>query len=79
KSEKILKGIAACEGIAIGRAFLLEQGEDLFFIPIRKISKENIKKEISRYSEALEATKKQLIETKERILKALGKQHADLI
>ncbi|MCS7230604.1 MAG: phosphoenolpyruvate--protein phosphotransferase [Elusimicrobiota bacterium] len=79
KKEKVLNGIAACEGIAIGKVFLLEQGENLFFIPIKKISKEDIKKEITRYKEALELTKKQLIATKERILKALGKQHADLI
>ncbi|MEM4368470.1 MAG: phosphoenolpyruvate--protein phosphotransferase [Candidatus Anstonellales archaeon] len=79
KTEKILTGIPACEGIAIGKAFLLEQGEDLFFIPVKKIPKESIKKEIVKYKDALELTKKQLIATKERILKALGKQHADLI
>ncbi|MEN3013763.1 MAG: phosphoenolpyruvate--protein phosphotransferase [Endomicrobiia bacterium] len=79
KKEKILTGISGCEGIAIGKAFLLEQGEDLFFIPVKKIPKENIKKEITRYKEALELTKKQLMDTKDRILKALGKQHADLI
>lgn len=79
KPEKILSGIPGCEGIAIGKAFLLEQGEDLFFIPVKKIPKELVKKEIAKYKDALELTKKQLIATKERILKALGKQHADLI
>lgn len=79
KTEKILTGIPACEGIAIGKAFLLEQRENLFFIPAKKIPKDSIKKEIVKYKDALELTKKQLIATKERILKALGKQHADLI
>ncbi len=78
KKEKILKGIPASEGIAIGKVFILEKESDLV-IPIRKILKEQVKKEIERYKEGLEITKKQLSATKERILKALGQQHADLV
>lgn len=78
KKEKILKGIPAVDGIAIGKAFILERESELA-IPAHKISKENVKKEVARYKEALETTKRQLSETKDRILKALGSSHAELI
>lgn len=78
KKERILKGIPASEGIAIGKVFLLERESDLL-IPAFKISKEHVKKEIIKYKEGLARTKKQLEDTKERILKALGVNHAKLI
>ncbi|MCX7957333.1 MAG: phosphoenolpyruvate--protein phosphotransferase, partial [Endomicrobia bacterium] len=78
KKEKVLKGIPACEGIGIGKVFLLEREEDLI-IPVRRINKEGVKKEMTRYKDALESTKKELMNTKERILKALGKQHVALV
>ncbi len=78
KKQKILKGIPACDGIGIGKVFLLEREEDLF-ISVRKIHKDNVKKELLRYKEALDNTKKELISTKERILKVLGKQHIALV
>jgi len=78
KKQKILKGIPACDGIGIGKVFLLEREEDLV-IPVRKIHKDNVKKELLRYKEALDNTKKELISTKERILKVLGKQHIALV
>lgn len=78
KREKILKSIPATDGIAIGKVFILERETDLT-IPIHKISKDQIKKEVERYKKGLEITKKQLLATKERILKALGSHHADLV
>jgi len=78
KKPRVLKGTPACDGIGIGKVFLLEREEDLF-IPVRRIHKENIKKELIRYKEALDITKKELINTKERILKVLGKQHVALV
>lgn len=78
KKEKVFKGIPACEGIGIGKVLLLEREEDLI-IPIRKITKDSIKKEMLRYKDALETTKKELMNTKERILKVLGKQHIALV
>jgi len=78
KKEKRLKGIPAFSGIAIGKVFILERESDLF-IPVHKISKENVKKEIVRYRQSLEKTKHELSSTKERILKSLGKSHAELV
>ncbi len=78
KKEKVLKSIAATDGMAIGKAFILERETDLT-IPIHRIPKDQIKKEVERYKEGLEITKKQLLATKERILKALGHQHAELV
>ncbi|MCX7940337.1 MAG: phosphoenolpyruvate--protein phosphotransferase [Endomicrobia bacterium] len=80
KKERILKGIPASDGIAIGKVFVLERESELeLIIPAHRIPKENVKKEIARYKEGLEQTKKQLEETKDRILKALGENHAKLI
>ncbi len=78
KKQKILKGIPASNGIAIGKVFLLERADDLY-IPIKKISKEEVKEEINKYKSALEKTKKELLAAKERILKSLGKQHAAFV
>lgn len=78
KKEKVFKGISACEGIGIGKVFLLEREEDLI-IPIRRITKDAVKREMMKYKEALDATKKELMNTKERILKVLGKQHIALV
>jgi len=78
KKEKRLKGIVVSSGIAIGKVFILEREGDLV-IPVHKIPKENIKKEIERYKRSLEKTKNELFSTKERILKSLGKSHVDLV
>jgi len=76
--EKIFKGIPASEGIAIGKTFLVEREADLY-IPLKKISKELVKKEVSLYKLSLEKTKKEFLSAKERLLKTLGKQHALLV
>jgi phosphotransferase system enzyme I (PtsI) len=78
KKETRLKGIIASSGIAIGKVFILEREGDLL-IPVHKIPKENVKKEIARYKQSLEKTKQELSSTKERILKSLGKSHVDLV
>jgi phosphotransferase system enzyme I (PtsI) len=78
KKEKRLKGIPAFSGIAIGKVFILERENDLL-IPVHKISKENVKKEVARYKQSLEKTKNELSKTKERILKSLGRKHVELV
>jgi len=78
KKEKKLEGIVAYSGIAIGKVFILEREGDLI-VPVHKISKENVKKEVARYKQSLEKTKYELSLTKERILKSLGKNHVELV
>ncbi len=68
------KGIAASPGIAIGKAFVLDQ-ED-FTIKKRKINAEEVEKEISRFKEALKKTEEELLDVKEKVLAKLGAKHA---
>ncbi|MHB9155960.1 MAG: phosphoenolpyruvate-utilizing N-terminal domain-containing protein, partial [Endomicrobiales bacterium] len=51
KATNILQGVAASPGIAIGKAFLLE--DDEFCLIQREISREETKKEVNRFREAL--------------------------
>jgi phosphotransferase system enzyme I (PtsI) len=72
----ILQGIAASSGISIGKVFLLE--DDEFCLIQREISKEETKKEIARFREALAKTRTEMIGTKDKISKTLGKDYARL-
>ncbi len=75
--DKILSGVAASEGISVGEAFVIEGGGE--FCPIKiEISKDEIKKEVNRYKEALGGTKKELESFKESLGKMLGKEHIGL-
>ncbi len=73
----ILRGIPASPGIGIGKAFVLSE-EDLSYTR-RSIKKENVKKEITRFRQALAKTKTDINQSRDRVLKALGKSHEALI
>ncbi len=68
------KGIAASRGIAIGKAFVLDQ-ED-FPIKKREITAEEVEKEIVRFREALKHTAEDLLHMKEKVSHKLGMKHA---
>lgn len=76
KVAEIVQGIAASSGIAIGKAFLLEDEE--FCLIQKEISKDEIKKEITRFKDALQKTRLEMLSTKEKIQKNLGKEFAHL-
>jgi len=76
RGMNILQGIAASSGISIGKVFLLE--DDEFCLIQREISKEETKKEIARFREALAKTRTEMIGTKDKISKTLGKDYARL-
>ncbi len=73
----VIKGIAASPGIAMGKAFLLDD-ED---IPVERIRlpPELLRPETRRFKAALKSTLKDLDQTESKILRVLGKQHARLI
>jgi len=75
--SNILKGIIASPGTAIGKVFLIEE-EDIAIIP-KKIPKQLIKKEVTRYNDALIHVRDEMLSTKDKILKSIGKQHAPLL
>jgi len=71
-----LKGIAASVGIAFGKAYCLDRDE--FFIPKRKISYEEISREIYRLEEALIATRKEIVNLQQKISGELGFSEAKI-
>ena len=71
-----LKGIAASSGIAIGKVHCL--GKDEFSIPKRKISYEEISREIYRLEEALIDTRKEIVTIQDKISKELGFSEAQI-
>lgn len=76
-SPIVLKGIPASPGIAMGKAFVLQE-EQLTYV-FRQLSKNEVKKEIHRFQRAIVKTKADLSVTREKVLKVLGKSHARLI
>jgi phosphotransferase system enzyme I (PtsI) len=75
--EKILKGIGVSPGIVIGKVALLER-ERTTFIP-RKIAAGQVSSEIKRFEEAIETSKKQLEEIKQRIFARGFRQHSYIL
>jgi phosphotransferase system enzyme I (PtsI) len=71
-----LKGIAASGGIGIGKAFLL--GKEELTIPKRKISHEEISREIYRLEEALIEVRRELYTLQKKISQELGFDHAKI-
>lgn len=72
----IMQGIPASPGIVIGKVFLMED-EELCLVQ-REISKDEVKKEILRFREALSKTRTEMLATQEKIYKTLGKEYARL-
>ena len=68
------RGIAASPGIAIGKAYILEK--ENFCILEYKIKKEDVEREIKRFREAVEQTKKQTIQLQEKVKKKVGEREA---
>ena len=68
------KGIPASPGIAIGKVYILEK--ETFCILEYKVRKEKVETEITRFKEAVEESKKQILEIKERVKEKIGGQEA---
>lgn len=72
----LYKGISASSGIAIGKAFVIEDEE---FCAIRRtITKSEVKKEVDKFRKAVVETKADLEKTKDAATKHLGKKHIKL-
>ncbi|MFH2201961.1 MAG: phosphoenolpyruvate--protein phosphotransferase [Elusimicrobiota bacterium] len=74
----VIKGIAASPGIAIGKAYAVEN-EEIVINRVELADDDKVKDEVRRFKTALEATHKDLDAVEERALKTLGKEHARLI
>jgi phosphotransferase system enzyme I (PtsI) len=75
--EKIFKGIGVSPGIVIGKAALLERQRSTF-IP-RRVSARQVASEVKRFEDAIEKSKEQLEEVKQRILEKGFRQHSYIL
>ncbi len=73
----VIKGVGASPGIAIGKAYTLDNEE--IVINRVEIPKERLRQEMKRFRAALEATHRDLDKAEAKVLKMLGKEHARLI
>ncbi len=70
---QVLRGIAASSGIVMGRAFLVHRGR--VSIPHRGVEAHQIPSEIKRFKQAIERSRHQLHEIKEKILAEEVRRH----
>lgn len=73
----VLRGIPASPGIAIGKAYVIR--EDSFSHTQRLLPREEVKKEVQRFRQAVTKTRADILQNRERVLKVLGKTHEALI
>ena len=67
-----LKGLPASPGIAVGKAFIYRKYKSLNTVNVS----ENVEGEISRFQKALEHSKRQIIDLKEKIKEKIGENEA---
>lgn len=58
-------GIAACQGIAIGRAYIVDRRQ--LKVPMRSIEADEIEAEVERFQRALDASERQLEKIKQKV------------
>jgi phosphotransferase system enzyme I (PtsI) len=75
-AEKILKGIPAAPGVAIGEVFVLDK-EDLA-VPKRRLEAKNITREVRRFKDALLKTKNEILAIKNKISQEMGIEHGEI-
>ena len=74
--EKILKGVGVSPGVARGQIFVYGSEEEV--IARRSITPEQVANEISRFEQALLATRQQIIAIRHEVSQALGTEDASI-
>src|SRR5204863_7509823 len=70
------KGIGVSPGIAIGRAVIIEKRvASVYRVPIRD---EEVDGEVTRFLEALEKTRDELLELKQKVSRSMGDEYASI-
>src|SRR4051794_23290928 len=73
---RIYKGIGVSPGIAIGRAVIVEKRvAQIYRVPIRD---EEVPAETTRFLEALEKTRDELLELKAKVSRSMGEEYAQI-
>ena len=76
KQNKILVGIPASPGIAIGEVHLLDQ--ELLQIKEEKLKPEEVQREIERFRKALRETRDELLKTREKVKKSMAPEQVKI-
>jgi phosphoenolpyruvate-protein phosphotransferase (PTS system enzyme I) len=70
------KGIGVSPGIAIGRALIIEtRVASIYRVPIRE---EDVQSEVTRFLEALDKTREELLELKQKVSRSMGEEYASI-
>lgn len=75
--NKVIQGIGASPGIVIGKAYIVERFKVRF--PQKRIPSDKVNDEIKRFLKAIQQSKNQLIEIKEKILDPEIRKHAFIL
>ncbi len=75
--NKFIRGIGASSGIVSGRAYLVERYQ--VRLPQKRINPSQVEEEVQRFLKAIEESKRQLREIKEKILSPEVRQHAFIL
>ena len=76
-TNKILHGIAASPGIVMGKAFLVDRSK--VRLPQKKIDGSRVEEEVERFQKAIQQSRKELREIKEKILDPQVRHHAFIL
>jgi phosphotransferase system enzyme I (PtsI) len=77
QANKLIHGIGASPGIVIGRAFLVERFK--VRLPQKRIGSERVEEEVNRFLKAIQESREQLIEIKEKILDPEVRRHSFIL
>src|SRR3990172_1102155 len=77
QTNKLIHGIGASPGIVVGRAFLVERFK--VRLPQKRIDSEQVEEEVSRFLRAIQESREQLIEIKEKILDPEVRRHSFIL
>jgi len=75
--NKLIQGIGASPGIVVGKAYLVERAK--VRMPQKRISQEEVEAEVDRFLRAIQLSKDQLLEIKEKILDPEVRRHAFIL
>jgi phosphotransferase system enzyme I (PtsI) len=76
-TNKFLRGIGASPGVITGRAFLIDRSK--IRLPQRKIDPAQVEREVDRFQKAIQQSREQLKEIKEKILDPEVRHHAFIL
>jgi phosphoenolpyruvate-protein phosphotransferase (PTS system enzyme I) len=77
QTDKLIQGIGASPGIIIGKAYLIERSKAR--LPQKKILQDQVEEEVKRFLKAIQESRNQLIEIKEKILDPEVRRHSFIL